>query len=236
MFFAALFAIVCLIEFFFVAWASEREHPFWATLTILATVAGAWWYGIPVVSWMYGHVPLLAAGFGLYLAAGVWWVWYKWWRLVRTVYKALNERLVVWPLPTEEDVLGVVREIEADLENAKVDPRHRASRLYLDASGAILRDKIARDQRQAWKDKALTLAHHVEDLSNLKYDVATGKFDLPLRDYKGRITTWMAFWPFSLVWTLVDDLVIRLWENLYEMLTGTFRRIFESVFRDVNPR
>jgi hypothetical protein len=236
MFFAALFAIVCLIEFFFVAWASEREHPFWATLTILATVVGAWWYGIPVVSWVYGHVPLLAVGFVLYLGLGVVWALYKWWRLVRTVFDALKERLVVWPLPTEEDVLRVVNEIAAEQEKAKVDHRYRASAQFTDENGVILRDKIARNLRQTWKDKVLTLAHHAEDLSNLKYDVDTGKFDFPVREYKGKITTWMAFWPFSSVWTLIDDLVIRLWENLYKMLTGTFRRISESVFRDVNPR
>jgi hypothetical protein len=233
MLFAALFVFVCLAEFFFIAWLSEREHPFLATVTILATVLGAWWYGIPVVSWVYGHIPHLVSGFAVYLILGVAWSVYKWWRLVRTVFLALKERLVEYPLPTDKDVQGVVDTILADQAREKEDPRSRANTRFINGDGTIKRDDIATSIRQDWKSVALSARQ--KPFTDLIYDVRENKFEFPVREYKGKIITWMAFWPFSLVWTLIDDLVVRLWENLYKMLTGIFRRISEAVFRDLNP-
>ena len=66
------------------------------------------------------------------------------------------------------------------------------------------------------------------------YNPKTGKFSLDASEHKGRITTWLALWPFSIVGTILDDFLVRLWENLYEALSTSFQRVSDSVFSDIN--
>lgn len=60
-----------------------------------------------------------------------------------------------------------------------------------------------------------------------------GKFSLEASSHKGRIISWLAMWPFSVIGTLVGDLLFRLWETIYEMFSGVYQRISDLVFADV---
>lgn len=60
---------------------------------------------------------------------------------------------------------------------------------------------------------------------------------------KTRIVTWMAFWPWSLVWTMIDDPIKRIFEFLYRriqtLLEGISKRAFqgtESDFADLTEK
>lgn len=49
-------------------------------------------------------------------------------------------------------------------------------------------------------------------------------------DYKGIITAWITFWPFSAVWTLLDDPIRRLCARIYKELYGVYQRISDKVW------
>jgi MFS family permease len=66
------------------------------------------------------------------------------------------------------------------------------------------------------------------------YNSRTNKFELPASDHKARITTWLAFWPLSIVGTALEDFLIRLWERIYDALRTSFQRVADSVLADVN--
>src|SRR5205823_5639912 len=44
-------------------------------------------------------------------------------------------------------------------------------------------------------------------------------------NYKSDIIAWITFWPFSLVWTLLNDPVRRLCRRIYDELQGVYQRI-----------
>lgn len=52
---------------------------------------------------------------------------------------------------------------------------------------------------------------------------------LSLSKNRDRIIVWMAWWVPSLFWALVSDLVIGLWNRLYDMLSGAFGSVMRRV-------
>lgn len=56
-------------------------------------------------------------------------------------------------------------------------------------------------------------------------------------DYKAKIIGWMSFWPGSLVWTMINDPVRRIFETIYYRIAKFMQRISDNVFADIaNPR
>lgn len=52
-------------------------------------------------------------------------------------------------------------------------------------------------------------------------------------EHKERILTWIAFWPTSVVWSLLDDFVREIAEKLFRAFSGTFQKISERVYSKV---
>jgi len=53
------------------------------------------------------------------------------------------------------------------------------------------------------------------------------------RDNKARIMRWMMFWPWSLVWTLINDPIKKLFKWIYRSIQGLLQRISDSAYRGV---
>lgn len=49
-------------------------------------------------------------------------------------------------------------------------------------------------------------------------------------DNKGRIIAWMTYWPWSLVWHVIDDFVRRIFRRLYQCITSILDGITKRVF------
>ena len=50
-------------------------------------------------------------------------------------------------------------------------------------------------------------------------------------NYQSDILWWISFWPFSVVWTLLNDPFRRLCRRIYDELQGVYQRITDSVWR-----
>ncbi len=50
------------------------------------------------------------------------------------------------------------------------------------------------------------------------------------RQNKGRIITWMVYWPFSMAWTVLDEP----WRLIYEAMARLFQRIADHAFADLD--
>lgn len=46
---------------------------------------------------------------------------------------------------------------------------------------------------------------------------------------KGRITTWMIFWPFSLIGTFIGDFLHRVFQTLYKSIAGGLQRMSDTM-------
>ena len=53
------------------------------------------------------------------------------------------------------------------------------------------------------------------------------------REHKSRITTWMAFWPWSLVWTLINDPLRKLFEHIYQHIQRLYQSIADRLYAGV---
>lgn len=53
------------------------------------------------------------------------------------------------------------------------------------------------------------------------------------RDHKARILTWMIYWPWSGIWTLINDPVKKLFKAIYAELQAQYQKIADKVFADV---
>lgn len=52
-------------------------------------------------------------------------------------------------------------------------------------------------------------------------------------DHKSRIMTWMCYWPWSMVWTLINDPVKRVFKQIYLQIQGIMQSISNRAFRGV---
>lgn len=50
-------------------------------------------------------------------------------------------------------------------------------------------------------------------------------------DHKSDITRWSCYWPFSFVGTMLNDVVRRSWDFIYEMLQSTYQRMSYAIFK-----
>jgi hypothetical protein len=62
------------------------------------------------------------------------------------------------------------------------------------------------------------------------YSAGVGKFPPHPGDYKARIVGWIALWPASMLWTVINDPVRRAAEEIYARLGGTYQKISNRVF------
>jgi hypothetical protein len=51
-----------------------------------------------------------------------------------------------------------------------------------------------------------------------------------VRDNKGKILRWMSFWPVSLIWSLINDFVKRVFKTIYQKIAGFLQRIADNMF------
>lgn len=49
---------------------------------------------------------------------------------------------------------------------------------------------------------------------------------------KGRIMTWMCYWPWSFVWTIVNDPIKRAFRAIYDAIQGILETISKRAFRE----
>ena len=54
------------------------------------------------------------------------------------------------------------------------------------------------------------------------------------RDYKGKITAWMVYWPWSMLVTLIDDPIRKLFSAIFRAIQGVYQRISDSAFKSVS--
>lgn len=52
------------------------------------------------------------------------------------------------------------------------------------------------------------------------------------KDFKSRIMMWMTYWPWSMVWTVINDPIRKAFRAIFTYVSSTLNRISESGFSD----
>lgn len=74
-------------------------------------------------------------------------------------------------------------------------------------------DPAVRDEFNSWHDVRIL---NIGERRMVRYN-------------KGKITTWMLYWPFSLIETFFGDFLHRVFATLYKMVAGLFQRMSDGM-------
>lgn len=55
-----------------------------------------------------------------------------------------------------------------------------------------------------------------------------------VKEHKSRIVGWMVYWPFSAVWTILNDPVRRIFLHIYRKIEKVMQKMANNVFKDIN--
>lgn len=53
------------------------------------------------------------------------------------------------------------------------------------------------------------------------------------KDNKAKITNWMGYWPFSLLWYLIEDLFVEIWNGFFRFFQSLFQKISDARYASV---
>lgn len=236
--FYALCAILFIVVVVGMSTSDEYDTGvgFWATVGSLGLIAvlgqhfGVTWEGIKN-NWI-----LDAIGFGSYFVVGIAWSFVKWYfhlSNVRETYQLIKATFMekngvtadqlAQPAPTAP--ASLTREESRDPE--KVDAYTKAYELY-----GIEKDKlenfISIVDRQMKTYKAIPDSKVLADPS-----LVVQRIKPEASKHKAAITEWIAFWPISFAWTMLNDPVRKIVNYIFSRIKGTFQRMSDSMFAGV---
>ncbi|MDO8599090.1 MAG: hypothetical protein Q7S02_03195 [bacterium] len=97
---------------------------------------------------------------------------------------------------------------------------HRLKREYVKERNGFLKGHHATSMSQALKTRWR---------ENNQYR----QFPPKAKNHRSRILTWMMYWPWSAVWTLINDPIRRLFREIFEWIQGIYEHIVQRAFADV---
>jgi hypothetical protein len=53
------------------------------------------------------------------------------------------------------------------------------------------------------------------------------------RTNKSRIMMWMGYWPFSALWTMIDEPIKKAFRAIYNYISSTLQRISDDAFANI---
>lgn len=54
-------------------------------------------------------------------------------------------------------------------------------------------------------------------------------YPIQIKEFKARIIGWMTYWPWSFVWTMLNDPIRRFFSRVYTACAGTMQRMADSI-------
>ena len=200
------FWLLLAVEFIILLALVEYEKPFLGFLSLVGVAALLQAFGDLSLLELVKQQPMYAAGGAVaYSVAGAFWAIFKWYFFVK------NRKEEYLKAKAEfEERTRAYKEKEAEARAQDVKVTHFNS----DHIGDRLNDWERSFDRARFLNKKQTL--------------------VPLPgEHKHRILVWIGYWPWSMLWTLINDSVKRLYKFIYENISGTLLRISNAVFKDV---
>lgn len=208
------FWVLLVAAFICILWALEDdEYPGTkATVVTLVTLGLIYFLGgRPELNGLFSfiaHNPLvIALAFGGYLLAGTIWSVVKWYFFVLNARDKYRDKVAEIKENFENDIERINRNI-ARLESGEDKVK--------DKDASILRCKDEIERRTST---------NVDDIARAKRNCMPSA-----KENKSRILTWMFYWPFSGIWTIINDPVRRAFQWIYRRLEGVYQKITVSAF------
>lgn len=100
-------------------------------------------------------------------------------------------------------------------------------------------DEMKRRFLDAHKVSGDAVPNHLKSSWREHLDRSTGfgrrsPFPPRARDFKSKIIAWMTYWPWSMILTLVDDPIRKLFNAIFEAIQGAYQGISDNAFKSVS--
>lgn len=101
---------------------------------------------------------------------------------------------------------------------------HKAE--WLERKGRKGLKVVPDDLKKAWKDE-IENQNRYSSASKMKITAAAPS----VRDHKAKIMRWMAFWPVSMIWSVINDLVKRIFKSIYYHVAVSLQKISDRLYK-----
>lgn len=96
------------------------------------------------------------------------------------------------------------------------------------------RERVLQLKTEFQRSNNISTADIPESLRRDWYSYAGSYASVPqASDNKSRIMLWIGYWPFSMLWTLISDPVMRVLRAVYNSIGGLLQRMSDAMFKDV---
>jgi hypothetical protein len=222
--------LIALESIYLISQIDDDDGGVSATLSFVVTLLLLNFLGdIPIIRWIWQNPGLLLGGLAGYLLLGVLWATAKWWFYVTNKLHEYKEKRASFL--RENNLKG--SEIPKELQDEWVYwLLNLANRYYRES------DTLKQLRAKFLKENNLTGDSVPTELQDKWYEYLGVDRSLltivpQVADNKSRITTWMAYWPWSAFWTLLNDPIRRLFRRLYNNLREFYQKMSDKVFADV---
>lgn len=210
-----------------------KEQNAWAFAVLALSGVAAWVFGVPIieavtVNWQW-TLGFLAA----YVVIGIVWSMVKWWWRVRDARSHLRKFFDNNPKPVfrqPADEWHKAWSIHAERTRLPTPDPKKAE----DETPDAFKARVSHWMRETtgilippYSAAGLPVEMYVDTDNVVKVRISAG-------DNKARIIGWMSLWPFSMIGTLVDDILLRMWQRFYDLFAGTYQRISDKMIGDLN--
>lgn len=232
----AWFWVALVVPAILLIWLIEVEKAGAALATVVITIGLFVLFGDKnLVPWVLANPGKIAMYIGGYIVVGILWGVLKWVLHVlraRDKYETIRKDF----LSNEKDFRTATRTQSAeraynDRHSGGVHNQERKQREKEEREAAVAK-ALAEPVPQGFDKelfKEFARRHHS--------DVNLTKFPPHPNDNKGRIIFWMSYWPFSAVWTIINDPITRFYRFVYhrigDMLAGISNRMFSKYKNDL---
>lgn len=208
------FWLLLVAAFICILWALEDdEYPGTkATVVTLVTLGLIYFLGgrsaLNDLFSFVAHNPLvILMVFVVYLIAGTVWSVVKWYFFVLNARDKYRDRIA---------------EIKEEFDNNIDRINKYITKVESGEEKVKDRDAVILKYRDEIKNRTNS---NTEDIARAK------RQNMPsAKDNKSRILTWMFYWPFSGIWTIINDPVRRAFQWIYKRLEGVYQKITVSAF------
>jgi hypothetical protein len=208
------FWLLAVAAMCFIIWALEEDSGVWATTTLVAFLLLITFFGegLVVFKWLAANPWMLLWGALAYIGIGAVWGVIKWYFYASSKAEDFEDLKIAWL--KSKGVAG--KKVPLELQNewtAYVCDNGRFGHWeYLDPNDEYYGSTNRYTPKDQRKRKPM--------------------LDMPYSwNNKARIVRWMSYWPFSMLWSLLDDVVKRIFRRIQRMLGQIMDSITERVWR-----
>lgn len=208
---ASVFFLPVIAVLVLLVWITAERESGWAVILTLGAGFLAY-HGFPSLVAFFSSPLNVALTVGGYLALGIAWSFMKWYMVinkVKTKFILLRDKYLA-----DQGLKDGYFTTEVD-ESDKVNVKRHAE----------------------YANHILNAFGHNAGYSSLAHVTTAQAAIRHIRpkaaNHKASILFWIGYWPFSVVWFIISDMVREAAEWIYARVAGTFQRLSDRMFADL---